>query len=130
VFATMNLGISAGASGTAFWNGEQIGKEGRVFRVPRIKSKGLVAKLANWRWNASDSGSPAVMKWIVAAAAVWLTRHVEAAQRSSSQADRLMQVHCDHVAQTQWSGMVMQCELVGGGPNSRWSTVNSGHRDE
>lgn len=31
-----------------------------MFRVPRIKSKGLVAKLANWRWNVSDSGSPAV----------------------------------------------------------------------
>jgi hypothetical protein len=59
-----------------------------VFRVPRIKSKGLVAKLANWRWNVSDSGSPAVKKWIVAAA-VCSTRQVGAAQRSSSQTDRL-----------------------------------------
>jgi len=52
-----------------------------VFRVPGIKSKVLVAKLASWRWNVRDSGSPAVNECVVVAAVVYdLTRGSE--QRS------------------------------------------------
>lgn len=51
-----------------------------MFRVPGIKSKVLVAKLASWRWNVRDSGSPVVNEWVVAAVVYALTRESE--QRS------------------------------------------------
>lgn len=52
-----------------------------MFRVPGIKSKVLVAKLASWRWNVSASGSPVVNEQVVVAAVVYdLTRESE--QRS------------------------------------------------
>ena len=38
-----------------------------MFRVPSIKSKVLVAKMASWRWNVTFQGSFVEIESIVAA---------------------------------------------------------------